>query len=158
MSITNIGLRLRQVNSEADLREMARESAGDYGSGVLSFRIVGAGCGRDLFLAAWSGDALAQSLVDACRDFIADVVAAPPGAAACLTCGGPFSVPADLPWAVLVVYADIPEPSLVCCSGLCTPCCTWKDVATLQREIMQVYQTVFPGWGVLSISAEAGHA
>jgi hypothetical protein len=31
---------LRQVTSEAELHQMARESAGDYGSGVLSFRIV----------------------------------------------------------------------------------------------------------------------
>lgn len=149
---------LRQVSSEAELWQMARESAGDYGSGVLSFRIVGAGYGGDLFLAAWRGDALAQSLVDACLDFIGDTAASPPDAVACLTCGGPFSVPAELPWAVLVVYADIPEPSLVCCSGLCTHCCTWKDVNTLQREIMRVYQTVFPGWGVLSISTEVGHA
>lgn len=73
---------LRPVTSEAELHQMARESAGLHGSGVLAFRLVGSGYGGDLFLAAWRGDPLAQSLVAACLDYIGGVDSSPPGVVA----------------------------------------------------------------------------
>lgn len=74
----------------------------------------------------------------------------------CAICSGPFTIEPEAHWALLMVHAAIPEPTLACCSALCTTCCA-MDWGELQHEIMKVYRAAFPRLAVVHI-AEPGHA
>lgn len=140
------------------LQQMAAESRGSHGSGLLAFQIFGAGHGNELFLAAEMGNPTARRVVQASMEFINDIAAAPLNASKCLVCAELFSVPVELPWAVLAVHAAIAEPTTIFCSGICSTCCTTTDWDDLCRQAMLHYVRLFPSLKVLPPIAEPGHA
>ena len=147
----------RSPTFEGDLRRMAAESAGEYGSGVLTFQIVGAGCGHSLFRDAETGDATAQNLVRIYREYVEHTALGAPGAVQCLLCDGPFEL-CCVPWAVVLTCAAVPEPTVACTAGICTACCTALDVDALKQAILAAYRAVLPGLRNMPPVAEPGHA
>ena len=139
---------LRLVDSAEDLQQMAAE-----GDGTLSFRFATDG-GCELYRAAEMGDAVACELVQICQQVIGFTIFSPNGSVRCAICDGPFAI--EAPCALLVVHASIPEPTLACCSSICTACMA-RDAGELQHEIMEVYRTAFPRLEVVHV-APAGHA
>lgn len=141
---------LRLIACEDDLRLMAAE-----GAGALSFRFAVGGVG-ELNRAAENGDTIARDLAQICSTVIGYTMFALPGMVRCALCDGPFAVEVERSWALLMAHAAIPEPTLACCSAICTGCYT-MDAGELQHRIMQIYRTAFPRLEVLHL-AEAGHA
>lgn len=148
----------RPVNLKHALQQMAAESRGSHGSGLLAFQIFGAGHGNELFFAAEMGNPTARRIVQAAMEFVSDTGSAPPDAVQCLLCSGPFTVPAELPWAIFAVHAAVPEPTVICCSGLCARCCAAMDWDELCQRTMARYRHLFPSLEVLPPIAEPGHA
>lgn len=142
---------LRLVACPEDLQQMAAE-----GDGSLSFRFVVGSC-RDLNQPAKQGDTIARDLAQICSTVIGYAIFAPHGAVRCMICDGPFAIDAERPWSLLAAHASIPEPTLACCSAICTTCCTGMDAGELQHAIMDVYRTAFPRLEVVHV-AEPGHA
>lgn len=142
---------LRLVDSAEDLRQMAAE-----GAGGLSFRFLIRGDCHELNRAAEQGDAIARDLAEICSFVVGYAIFALPGMMRCAICSGPFTIEPEAHWALLMVHAAIPEPTLACCSALCTTCCA-MDAGELQHRIMEVYRTAFPRLEVVHI-AEPGHA
>lgn len=149
---------LRLIDSADDLRQMAAE-----GAGGLTFRFVVNGDIGELNRAAEQGDAIAGDLGVICARFLGFTAFAPPGAVRCTICDGPFALKTpgpwallEEPWALVMVHASIPEPTLACCSAICSRCMV-MDWGELQHKVMDVYRIAFPRLEVVHI-AEPGHA
>lgn len=141
---------LRLVDSAEDVQQMAAE-----GVGGLSFRFAVGGVG-ELNRAAENGDTIARDLAQICAFVIGYTIFALPGMVRCALCDGPFAIDAEAPWALLLAHASTPEPTLACCSAICSGCMA-MDAGELQHRIMCVYRTAFPRLQVIHV-AEAGHA
>lgn len=149
---------MRLIDSAEDLRQMAAE-----GAGAFSFRFIVNGDIGELNHAAEQGDPIASDLGVICARFLGFTAFAPSGAVRCTICDGPLALETEgpwgllqEPWALVLVHASIPEPTLACCSTICSGCIA-MDWGELQHKVMDVYRAAFPRLSVVHV-AEPGHA